>query len=232
MSSIMGVLEQTWQLLAGQIRQSAPNLLAAVFTVFVGILLGRLAGVVATRLMRARSWDRGADRWGLGALAESLGILSIAGLLARLLEWLIILVTLEMALRFLHPALANELELRFFLYLPNFAVAVVILAAGHFLSRYLARSALISAVNAGIPQARLLGRFVRAAILLVAVAMAIEHLGIGHSTVLVAFAILFGGVTLAGALAIGLGSRNLVRQWLQDKSSERSVEKPEEIHHW
>ncbi|MGD0839314.1 MAG: hypothetical protein ABSB49_21990, partial [Polyangia bacterium] len=45
-------------------------------------------------------------------------------------------------------------------------------------------------------------------------AMALEQLGIGGDIVKIAFAMMFGGVMLALALALGLGSRDVVsRAW-------------------
>src|SRR6266850_598968 len=74
--------------------------------------------------------------------------------------------------------------------------------------------ALIAAVNARVPEARLLARAVRWGVLLFAAAMAVTHLGIGKEMVLVAFGITFGGLILALALAFGLGGRFLSRQIL------------------
>jgi hypothetical protein len=85
------------------------------------------------------------------------------------------------------------------------------------LSRFLSRGVLIAAVNARMRAARLLAGATRSAVMLVAVAVAFEHIGIGRATVLTAFAILFGGVTLAAALAVGLGSQDIVRRWLDEQ---------------
>lgn len=45
--------------------------------------------------------------------------------------------------------------------------------------------------------------------------MAFEHLGIGRRIVTLAFGILFGGIVLALALAVGLGSKDLVKGALE-----------------
>jgi hypothetical protein len=45
--------------------------------------------------------------------------------------------------------------------------------------------------------------------------MALDHLGIGRSVLLLAFAILFGGIVLAAALAVGLGARDVVSRGLE-----------------
>jgi hypothetical protein len=54
-------------------------------------------------------------------------------------------------------------------------------------------------------------------VLLVAVAMALDHLGIGRTVLLLAFAILFGGVVFAAALAVGLGARDIVSRTIDDQ---------------
>jgi hypothetical protein len=55
--------------------------------------------------------------------------------------------------------------------------------------------------------------------------MALEHLGIGGSIVRLAFAILFGGIVLAMALAVGLGSKEMItRSWerQEEKTSDEA----------
>jgi hypothetical protein len=47
--------------------------------------------------------------------------------------------------------------------------------------------------------------------------MALEHLGIGSDTVIIAFAIIFSGVVLALAIAFGLGGRDAARDYLERK---------------
>ena len=77
-------------------------------------------------------------------------------------------------------------------------------------SRALERSVLIGAVNMGLHSARLLGLGARWLLLILATAMALEHLGVGGTILTVAFAILFGGIVLSLSLAVGLGARDLV----------------------
>ena len=120
-----------------------------------------------------------------------------------------------LALYSLDAVLAGDLVRRFFLYLPNVAVALIMVAAGVLLSRFVERSVRIAAVNMGLSPARAIGKLARVAIIVLAVALAFEHLGIGGGTVPAVLLILLGGVTLAAALAIGLGSRDAVKQWLE-----------------
>jgi hypothetical protein len=59
--------------------------------------------------------------------------------------------------------------------------------------------------------------------------MSLEQLGIGSSTIVVAFAIVFGGIILALALALGLGGRDIAKEYLEKKL--KSEENKDEINH-
>src|SRR5260370_15206375 len=82
--------------------------------------------------------------------------------------------------------------------------AALILLVGWLVANCLGEGVLIAAVNARLPEARLLARAIRWGVLLFASATAITHLGIGKEMVLVAFGITFGGLIFALALAFGL----------------------------
>jgi hypothetical protein len=102
--------------------------------------------------------------------------------------------------------------------------AILLLIAGTLIARFLARSVLISAVNAQLQYARFLSLGVKWLVLVLTAAMVLEHLEIGGEIVSLAFGILFGGIVLTLALAIGLGSRDLVSRSLESHV-ERSVER-------
>jgi hypothetical protein len=59
-----------------------------------------------------------------------------------------------------------------------------------------------------------LGLGARWLVVLLAVAMALEQLGIGGTVLVVSFSVLFGGIVLALALAVGLGARATVARSL------------------
>jgi hypothetical protein len=74
---------------------------------------------------------------------------------------------------------------------------------------------------------------VRWLVFVLTAAMVLDHLAIGGDIVDLAFGILFGGIVLALALAVGLGSRDLVSRSLERETS-RPVEVPveEKLHHF
>ena len=103
-------------------------------------------------------------------------------------------------------------------YLPRIVGAVVILFVGTIISRFLSRSVLIGGVNMNLQYARFLALGVKWLVLVLTAAMVLDHLHIGEEIVDLAFGILFGGIVLALALSIGLGSRDLVSRSLERES--------------
>jgi hypothetical protein len=73
------------------------------------------------------------------------------------------------------------------------------------------------------------GRLVKLTILLLAVTMALEQLGIGRGTIIISFAIIFGGIVLALAIAFGLGGRDIAKEYIEKKI--KGDEKKDEISH-
>ena len=60
---------------------------------------------------------------------------------------------------------------------------------------------------------------------------ALEHLGIGGRIVELAFAILFGGICLTLAIAVGLGSKDLVSRSLEQQATPAKDDSDTQFHH-
>ena len=193
--------------------------------VFLVLLLGALIVALAVRYavlraLRGLDFDRRAELLGL-SLADWTPSRSTAQVAASAAHWIILALGLLLGLTALDAALPSRFALAVLQYVPHLAAALVILIAGGVLARFLATAALIGAVNAGIQQARLLSFAVKWLVLIVATAMALDHVGIGRTVLLLAFGILFGGVVFAAALAVGLGARDAV-----GRAIERQVRAP------
>ena len=133
-----------------------------------------------------------------------------------LLAWSVLAVFLLLGIGALNLQFAMDLVSSTFFYLPQLLIAVVLLTLGSLVSSFLRRTVLIAAVNAGLPSARLLAGGVQAAIMMLVLAMALEHLGVGRQIILISFAVLFGGLVLALALSFGLAGRDLARELLEN----------------
>jgi hypothetical protein len=226
------VLAQAWQQFAGQSLAVLPNVLAGLLFLVVGIALTVVAGRIAGFLLRRSAVERRANRIGLTAWLERAGVLSATAAVVRLVQVVCVLMTAALFLYALDAALAADLTKRFFLYLPDLGVGVTIFVLGILASRMAGRRTLIGAVNRGLPGARLLAALTRGGIVVLSSAVALDHVGIGRAIVPSALLILLGGVTLASALAVGLGSRDAVGRWINDRLGNPPEKEPDDIQHW
>jgi hypothetical protein len=208
-----------------------PNLLSFILIFISGIVLGFILKTILLKLFRVIKLDKFSERSGMVEALKKSGIKEpVSLILSRLVGWLTVIIFLILSLRSLDvPAIEQILE-RFVLYLPNIFVATIILFFGYLLSNFLGRTALIAAVNAGWKVSGLMGRLVKLTVFLLAVTMALEQLGIGRSTIVITFAIIFGGVVLALAIAFGLGGRDIAKDYLE-KKIKGEEEKKDEISH-
>jgi hypothetical protein len=199
-----------------------PNLLAMLVILIVGVLLAGGVHLVLRLLLPRLGFDRFARRLGLELVLQKGGVdRPASALLAVLLAWALLAAFVLLAVGALDLQLAMDLVSRTFSYLPQVLIAGVLLMLGTLVAAFLRRSVLIAAVNAGLPSARLLAGGVHTGLLILFVAMALEHLGVGRQIILASFTILLGGVVLALALAFGLAGRDLARPFL-----ERLVRRP------
>lgn len=223
MDLIHDVVRKTLDGFGERLAAFGPNLLAMVVLLVVGVMAAGLTRIVLGFALPRLGFDRFAQRIGLGLVLERCGLArpasavvapSLAGLL---LGGFLLLAVGALDLRF-----AMDLLTRAFAYLPQVLVAAILLVAGLLFAGFVERSVLIAAVNAGVAPARLLARAARGAVLVLFLAMAFEHLGVGRQVLLASFTILFGGVVLALALAFGLAGRDLARDALARIASHRS----------
>jgi hypothetical protein len=187
-----------------------PGLLALLALFALSVLVASLTRIIVSRALGALDFDRRAPFLGLGMLAEWSVNGSATWLVARGAQWLILVCGLLVALTALDAAIPSHFAMSVFAYVPGVLAAFIIMAVGTAVAQFLARGVLIGAVNMQMQSARLLSLTVKWLVLVVSAAMALEQLRVGRQILMLAFGILFGGVVLAAALAVGLGARDAV----------------------
>jgi hypothetical protein len=170
----------------------------------------------ALRVLLGRmGFDRRAREWGMTTGRSLEAHHEPSWLVARGAFWFVLVAALALALDVLGASTTTALGLSLLGFLPRLFVCAVILLVGIGAARFLERSVLISAVNQQFQQARTLSLGVKWLVLILSAAMALEHVGVGGGLATIAFAILLGGLVLAGALAVGLGARDVVARTLE-----------------
>lgn len=193
-----------------------PNVLAMSILLLAGLAIAWGAGHLMERLLRILGLDRLCDRIGITAALLRGGIKSDPSyLIGRTSYWLIVIFATVASLGALNVAPINEAAHSLLAYIPHLVTAAVIAIIGYVISNFVSQAVLIAAVNAGLPPARWIAAGTRWGIQLLTVAMALEQLGIAQHIVVVGFGITWGGLVLAAALALGLGGKDLAKDFLE-----------------
>ncbi len=192
-----------------------PGIVAGIAILAVGILFAGAVRWILARALARMGFDRRAQAWGLGQGAlEGRPLSAPSEIAARAAFWIVVLFAVALGLDVFGASTTSALGLALLAFLPRLVVGAIIFLVGIAASRFLERSALIGAVNMQIRSARLVSLGVKWLVLVLGAAIALEHVGIGRPLVTIAFSLLFGGIVLALALALGLGSREAVSRAL------------------
>ena len=208
-----------------------PGLLALVIVLLFSFGAAAFLCWLLRRSLQGIDFDSRMARWGLAGMSNVAPSYSPTQLVMRVVFWSIIGLGFLLGAAALDTPLTTQMVRQTFEFLPNLLAAIALLIAGNLLARFLSRGALIGGVNMNVPYARLLSVGIKWLVLVLAAAMALDHLGIGGKIVDLAFAILFGGIVLALALAVGLGSKDLVSRSLERQTSRVIDEHEEQFRH-
>jgi hypothetical protein len=230
MNSIQQMIIEPFQRFYLKIIQFLPNLLAALVILIAGFVLAGILRWVFSRVFRSLGFDGYFQRSGIMEVLRKGGIEDpLSVLLAKVIKWTTVAVFIIISLYTLNSPTVERLLESFFFYLPSVFVAFLVLLFGYVLANFLGRAALIAAVNAGMMVSGMIAKLVKLTILLLAVTMALEQLGIGKGTIVIAFTLVLGGIVLALAIAFGLGGKEIAKGYLERKM--KGGEKKDEISH-
>jgi hypothetical protein len=204
-----------------------PNVLAVVTILIGGLLLAWIVKILLSFFLKAIHFDRVGERWGLRQLLAKGGVdASPSSLVSRFFFWLIVLITLILAINALELTATQMLVAQFFMYLPNLLAALLILIVGYLVASFLGQAVLIAAVNAQFESAKTLGKAVHWFITILILTMALYHIGVAEKVLIAAFSILLGGIVLTLAIAFGWGGREIARdfleKWVQKKKEKET----------
>jgi hypothetical protein len=206
---------QAFENLVRMVADFLPRLVVMLAIVVVGWIIAFVLKRVLRALLRWIKLDRLSEESGASHLLRNAALPSLSELLSRTLFWLSWLGFMLVGVGVLGISGLQDQISRFFLFLPQAFVALLILLVGLLAANFFSRAALLAAVNAGYPAPRMLSGTIRLVIAAMAISMALEQVGLATHTVLMAFSIVFGALMLGLAIAFGLGGRDLARGALE-----------------
>jgi small-conductance mechanosensitive channel len=110
-------------------------------------------------------------------------------------------------------AVVSDLLNNILFYIPNVFVALVVVLIGFYIAKLLSASVKVFAVNLGITRPDIAAKAVNYLVLFFVFVVVLEQLGISKEIVTSAFSIALGAIGLGAAIAIGLGSKDIVADW-------------------
>jgi hypothetical protein len=198
-----------------QVGTVLPKVAVALLIVLAGWVLAKVSRFVVRKALRAANLHVLSQRAGVDAFLERGGIRSdTIGILAWLVYWLVIFVSLLIAFNSLDLTYATDMLSRVVLFLPRAMLAVLILAFGTYFANFVGSSIATYGRNIEMRHAELLGRLAKSAIVVFVILIALDELEIGGEIIRLTFLILFAGIVLGLALAFGLGGQRWAAEWL------------------
>jgi hypothetical protein len=193
-----------------------PGVVAVIVALLVSTVVAWILTIVVRRVLTSMKFDEQFSSVGGWSPTMSPTLLA-----SRTVAFIVIITGLLVGIAAFNGESTSLFVRSVFAYIPNILGAVLVLLVGNAIARFLARTVLIGAVNMNLQYARLLSAGVKWLVIVLAVAMALEHLRIAPGIVELAFGILFGGIVLSLSLAVGLGSRELVSKSLEHQDAKR-----------
>jgi len=204
--------------------EMVPKALLALAILAVGYLVAKVLERIVDGILRKIGLNRLLDRGGvLQAVERSGARVNPTRLISGLVFWLVMFAVLLAGANMLGLQSVAAVVGNLVAYIPSVITAIVIIVAGILLGQFV--GGLILTSLGGIHGGHALARGGQAGVIIIATFMALQELGIASDIVTTAFAILFGAIALALALAFGLGNRDLAgeitREWYDQYRADR-----------
>jgi hypothetical protein len=183
------------------ILEAIPAFLGAIIVVLVAYFIARLVTNLVVEILTGLNFDKWPERLGINYT----GTRTPSQLVGYFVLLGIMLLAIVGAADLLKSEALSSIVAVWVDFFFRVVLALIIIAFG----LYFANLAQTVVASAGGSSARFWGTAARLAILTLAIAMALRQLGLANDIVNLAFGLILGGIILAGALAFGLGSRDL-----------------------
>ena len=209
--SLLGAMSALWAPIAAFI----PRLFGALLVVAVGFLVAKLLDTLLSKLLAKLGLDRLVAGTGVTKLLSRVGIrVPVSTLIGRIVYWFVLLIFLVSAAESLGLARVSATLDMLALYVPKVFGAAIILLVGVLLGQLVSGMVRGAAEGVGIDYAGGLARITQGLIIIISISVAIGQLEVKTELLNYVIAIALISVGMAAALALGLGSRELVSQIL------------------
>ncbi len=192
-----------------------PELIAALIVVIVGFFIANGLGILTEKIVNLLKIDNILEKMGFNRLISRTSLrLKTGRFLGGVVYWLVAVAFLITAADILNLDAVSVFLQKILNYLPNLIVAVLILVATFYFANFLKNVVRHSAKAAKMEESDLLGSITWWVIVIFGFTSALTQLSISPDTMSFLGKSMIAMLALAGALAFGLGGRDLAREAL------------------
>lgn len=200
-----------------QISRFFIDILLVLIILLLGWLASKLIKFLVTKLLKSIKVDDLSEKVELDDLLSKGRIpYTLSELIGIVFYWLALLITFVMAINAIGVTIANDLLNRLVLYIPSIIAGVFILILGMFVATMLRNIVQTAATNAGLSQGKLLAKIVEVVVVVFAVLVSLEQLGIAPRLIELIVSIILASFGLAFALAFGFGCQDTAKNFINE----------------
>ena len=192
-------------------------LVAAVLILVVGLYVSRLVGSYAKKILNKISFDEKTSKLGINELCVRFGLgKSPTYIISFVLAWAVIFYAVVLAAEVLHLDIIRNLFTQFLEFIPTLFVSVLILFAGLLFGKLMGNIIDNSAKANNLKGGFFISKAVNIFIVFFCALIAVENLGFANQLVNNVVIIVLASLGVAFGLGVGLGSKELVAEFLRD----------------
>jgi MFS family permease len=196
---------------------AVPRIIGFLIILIIGWIIAGIIGGIVTAVLRAVRFNDVSSRAGFTGFVRNMGIKNDpASVLADVAKWFIRLIVLVVAFDALGLPAVSQIFGQILAWLPNLAVALVVLIIGGLIANVVGDLVRGSTATAGLGSPNFLSTLARVLVMGFAIVVAVNQIGIASTLINTLFMAFVGALALAFAIAFGLGGRETAAQVWQD----------------
>lgn len=203
-----------------------PRVIGFALIIIVGWIVAALLAKAIALLLRKAHFNQLAERSGFADFVGKTGAdTDSSGMIAAIAKWFVRLIVLVVAFDALGLPAVSEVLRDLLLWLPNLAVALVVLVIGGLAANAVSKLVRGATAEAELDNPDFLAKLASGAVWTFTVVVAVNQIGIATALVNTLFMAVVGSLALALGLSFGLGGRDtaadIIRNWRERARSQR-----------
>ena len=192
------------------------TLILALVVFSIGWLIAKFLCFLITRLFRGMKIDKLVEDSGFKGLLEKGNITKpVSELLGIAVYWIMLLVVIFVALMVGNISIPQNVIGQLLEFIPKFVLGIIIFVLSMFLGRFFKGVVQTSAANIGIESPGFLAKMTEVGVVVFGTVLALQIIGIAASFISSVFNIVLAAFCFGAALAFALGSKDLIKEWLE-----------------